>query len=289
MIPTEHLWIGSPNSQGVVQDHVRRNAANAPYLLYSALAFAAAHRHHLSPNDNKYRVAAPYHYQHSLQKYFEKLNNTLTGNEADSLLVSCQLHASLAFLNAGTVHNGGLSIDLGWVRSMRGVRFITQSPELMTSLSQGRFHEIARLASSDWTEICEREPRDRSPRAATDLRQVQALEHLTAALHPDQRAVLAHTLSMLRDLALVRPDPGVIEYFMIWINRQPSAFVELLQAAEPVALLTIGLWCALFGRIDEWWIVGPARAECHRICSYVEGLGERRFEGVVRYLRMVSQ
>lgn len=288
VIRTDRAWIGAPHSQGLIQEHVRRNAATAPYLLYSALAFSAAHMHFLEPGNSKYRVAAPYHYQHSLRRYSDKLSGVLDDDDADSLFVSCQLHAVLAFCNASSAHDTTRALDLGWVRSMRGIRFITQSPPLLATLERGPFHPISHLTQPDWRAVCAQAPRDPSPRVAADLHQLQALEHLCAAAPPPHRAPLLHALAMLRDLAPLRPTPAVVATFMAWVHRQPAAFLARLDAAEPVALLALAAWCALFSRIDEWWIVGPARAECGRICAYVAGLGQVRLQGVVGYLRTFS-
>ena len=216
VVPTDHLWIGSQYAQGLIQDHVRRNAANAPYLLYSALAFSAAHRQYLEPTSNKYRVAGPYHYQHSLRRYFDKLSVVLDGEDAESLFVSCQLHALLAFLNAASAHTGQPGIDLGWVRSMRGIRFITQSPQLIASLQRGHFSSMVRSAAHDWEEICaEQEQFDNDPRVAVDLQHLQILQGLCASSHREHRESILHSIGMLRDLAQLIPEPAVIGIFMI--------------------------------------------------------------------------
>lgn len=288
--PTEHLWIGSPCSQRIVQEHVHRHAATTPYLLHSALAFSAAHMHFINPTINKYRVAAPYHYQHSLRRYFDKLSETLEGDDAASLLVSCELHAFLAFMNAGSGHNGRSGVDLGWVRSMRGMQFIMQSPHLVSSLERSAFHSVLRKNAHSWQQICEQEQRDTNNRVAADLHQLRALDHFVGlCANPDQRRVLSHSLSMLRDLAHIRPQPATIGVFMIWINRQPSEYIDLLQLEEPLALLMLGMWCVMFGRIEEWWIVGPARAETRKICEQVERMGDGRFGSVVGYLRSLCR
>ena len=284
--PTEHLWIGSPCSQGIIQEHVRRNAATTPYLLHSALAFSAAHMQYLNPTANMYRVAAPYHYQHSLRRYFDKLSETLEGDDAGSLFVSCQLHAFLAFINAASTHIGKPGVDLGWVRSMRGMRFITQSPHLMSSLEHSVFQPVLRMDAHSWQQICEQEQRDTSARVAVDLHHLRALEHLiSSTAHPDHRPILAHSLAMLRDLSHILPQPAAIVVFMIWINRQPADFIDLLQLEEPLALLMLGMWCAFFSRIEEWWIVGPAKAEGRKICEQVERMGGGGWGGAVGYLR----
>ena len=287
VIPTEHAWIGSPHAQGLAQDHVRRNAADAPYLLYSALAFSAAHMHYLHPADSKYRAAAAYHYQHSLRAYFDKLSGTLDNDDADSLFVSCQLHAFLAFLNAGSAHDDQGGVDMGWIRSMRGTRFITESPQLMLSLQRGDFGSVLRSTGANWKEICGQGQSDADARVAADTQQLQSLENLCAGLHTERRDALSYAITMLRDLAQLKPEPAAVSTFMIWINRQSSTFIDLLEDGEPLALLTIAFWCALICRVDEWWIVEPARAECRRVCEHVGGLYDSTYDSVLSYLQSI--
>lgn len=282
--PTSDAWIGSNDLQSLVQHLVRGSASNAPYLLYSALAFAAAHKLYLEPSDSKYRIAAPYHYQHSLRKYFRKLSDALEGDDAESLYASCQLHSFLAFLNAASSQNT-LGIDLGWVRSTRGVRFIVQSPQLMASLQQGDFAQVTQSAGLSWHDLCGREALDNDRRVAVDLQHLRLLESVCSSLPSQHQDVCLQVVQTLHLLVQVRPEPAAIGAFMSWIYRLPDTFVDLLEAADPVASLIIGMWCALFSRIDEWWIVGPAKAECRKVCEHIDDVFDARFDNVVAHLR----
>lgn len=284
---TSDPWIGTPTLQTLTQRLVQRDAANAPYLLYSALAFSAAHKQHLEPSNRKYQIAAPYHYQHSLREYFEKLSRSLSVNDAESLYASCQLHSFLAFWNAASSQNI-LGIDLGWIRSMRGMRFIMQSPQLMASLQRGEFARTIESASHSWQDICRREAHDTDSRVAIDLHHLRLLENLCSNLQPQHQNTCRQGIRTLCGLAQVRPEPAAIATFMSWICKLPDAFIDLVETADPVASLAIGMWCALFSRIDEWWIVEPARAECRKVCEHIDGLFDSRYDDVVAHLRSLA-
>lgn len=286
---TNRAWIGCPWAQHRVQSLVRREAASAPYLLYSALAFSAAHMHHLDPASSKYRVAAPYHYQHSLRRYSDKLNAPLLADDAEALLASCQLHAFLAFSTASSTQDELPGVELGWVQSMRGIRFIVQAPQLMESIQSGSFGPLITMASNDWQSVHAQHQLDpKTTRVATDLRQLQVLGELCIELPATHRDALVQAISMLRDVAQLKPAPQMIGTCMAWINRLPTTVIELLKTGDSVAVLTLGLWCALFSRIDEWWIAQPARGKCQKVCEYIDSLHDSRYDEIVTYLRSFS-
>ena len=285
LTPSTTCWIGCPIMQELLQEHIERAAPQTPYLLYSVLAFSAAHRYHLNPEEAKYKAAALYHYQQSLEKYSGQLSGVLEEGEAESLLASCSLHAYLAFIYSPFSHIGRPSaenIEPDWVRSMQGATFIMQSPVLAAGLRRGKF--AAFLDRTQFWRVEHYEDANPSQHHPTDMRHFLNLAqcHTATIQH---REILSVALDLLQDLVRLRPTPDAVGSFIAMINELPKGFTDLLQAAEPQALLIIAFWCALFSRTNLWWIVPSARAECHRLCEYVGSLQDPRYAEIVDYLQ----
>ena len=88
----------------------------------------------------------------------------------------------------------------------------------------------------------------------------------------------------LDELLHLSTDPHIEGRFIFFMKRLSPAFVDLLKANEPRALLILELWCALLSRIDQWWSVKGARIECGRICEHLWTMHDDRFAESVAFL-----
>ena len=81
-------------------------------------------------------------------------------------------------------------------------------------------------------------------------------------LTPSAVAVLEHTLKMLRRVYVVATTNNIIEpqvATLSWPIVIPDAFIEMVQAHNPYALVLLAHYCILLKRNDSrWWIEGKA-------------------------------
>lgn len=275
-------WIGPPHLQSLIQSLVDGDMSKAPYLLYSAVAFSAAHMQYLQPMDSKYRLAAPYFYQLSLKKYIEKLDGVLRDEETDLLYASCQIHCFLAFWNAAPTQQA-LSIDLDWVRSIQGLRFIMQSPRLVDSLRQKNITYIDSTVNRSWYGVYGHQ-RAFDVRAAGDFRHINLLHSVCAREQVHYQSDCLVSIKGLQALARVSPESSTIHTFMSWIYELPDTILELVEAVDPIASLIVGTWCIMLSRINQWWIIEPAGAECRKVCGRIGHHTDDMLVEVLAYL-----
>lgn len=90
-----------------------------------------------------------------------------------------------------------------------------------------------------------------------------------SALTPTIVNVLEHTLKLLRRVFVVTSTNTIIEpqaASLCWPIVIPDAFIDMVQAHNPYALVLLAHYCILLKRNDSrWWIEGKAEELLHKI------------------------
>ena len=74
-----------------------------------------------------------------------------------------------------------------------------------------------------------------------------------------------------------------IDGFLSFMMSITDTFVTRLKQKDEKAILILGYWCALFGRLDQWWITSSAKIECTRICAYLAGSPDARTQALLKF------
>jgi hypothetical protein len=263
---------------------------NTPYLLHAILAFAAGHLAFIQPSQKKYAIAAAYHYQQSLSLYSSHLRTSFDAKYVNQIIGCGHLQTMLAFQN---IYLGGSNGDGGgfvWLRAMRGIPTLWKSINL-TTYSGG----------SIWSTVCDESHKGRDEVFCThkesddvnlcDSSTCKALHKLCglavgsprANITLDDRNIFQEPLSHLCLLARLDADPDKIGRYVGFVASLSNSFLQVLENKDPRALLIICYFCIYFSEIGQWWITRSAVAECRRICTILETIGDQRILELLQF------
>ena len=275
--------IGSPECQRTLQQYGLQLSIGASYLLYAILAFSASHLSFLFPEQKKYGIAATINYDRSLASYLAEIRTGLDANNANAILGACHLHTMLAFRNVLSNNSAEGDLAFTWLRTMQGVGIMRHANNL--GLFETIWQPIYIESRGGEEFVCHHSEFDEkktwasvTSKALHQLCDIELSPSQTLKTNPYQKP-----LSLLCILLQYNGEHDKICLFMSTVGMLPSSFVELLYFNDPRAMLILSYWCALLSQIDQWWIVGSARAECVRLCTYLDTIPNQKIHDLLRY------
>ncbi len=269
MHTTDHLWIGGPSFQMILQRHGPSLTVESPYLRFIMLSFSAYHLATIRPQTKKYELAGAIYYSCALQSYSTALQNPGAA-DVDALMACSVLLAMLAYKNLTfSQQRHGSSADKEPVPDITGLQLMTgfsilkSMPALQPKLGQsvmiskceiGRPHHLKSVAEySEKLTTVERLERfcnaDKSPTMLEGVHDV--------------------ALSSLRHLMLSEIGGDVISTYCFAVRGFDSRFISLLERKDPKALLLLCYWCVIGARIGQWWMVDSARLDGMKLLNFL--------------------
>ncbi|KAI9643298.1 hypothetical protein NHQ30_007915 [Ciborinia camelliae] len=282
-------WIGTTAFQRILQQHGLELSLNAPYLMHAILAFSARHLIYLRPEEKKYNIAFALHYALSLSSYSLQLRTIFDASNADASLASSYLHTMLAFKNVQPQNHSTVDVDaaggLTWLRAMRGVTVLWSMSDIRShqknSLFLGLDNHCKQVAEGEAPDLDDVLPALNSWALETS-RAIRGLFEVDC--DPDTfKNSYEGPLNNLYQLMRLGNDRDVICRFMSFVGELPDSFVELLDQKEPRALLMLCYWSALLTQHESWWVGGPAKVVCKRLCSYLDGILDQRVHDLLQF------
>jgi hypothetical protein len=268
-----------------MQLHSLQLSVGAPYLLHAIIAFSARHLNFLRPDEKDYDIVASLHYGQSLVAYTSQLRDSLDAKNSEAMVGCCHLHTILAFENIRSGIYVGQGDGLTWVRAMRGAPVLWNTTNLQSLVSDSIWNPVCVDAHSRSPDRCNHALMEETDSWATTT--CKALHQLceVPSNSIQQRNPYEQPLSRLCDLMRCSMGHEDIGSFVAFICSLPLTFVQLLERNEPRALLIVCYWCALISQIDQWWIGGPSKAECFRLCTYLESISDQKIRDLLHFPR----
>lgn len=175
--------------------------------------------------------------------------------------------------------DGAVNLDLRWVKIMSGMNLLRGHAVVKNSAGPGLwdavFHEsetlgnvlyestYPALAVPDWMNQLI---------SIFDTAQLENLPEDNPYKHPLQQLLVLATTEIL---------PERVGAFTAFIAKLPAPFLMLLERFDDRALLILGYWCAMFSKVDQWWITESARRQHVSICTYLSVSSDSRIRRLV--------
>lgn len=236
------------------------------------LAVASTHQANLRPDDAPQNVVAARFRQTAAHMYRQKLREPISRENMDVLLTTCMLVSMFSF-SAPSIRprdSWVFSTDpgaLNWLLIQGGLSCLIDctQPWMDESIWRDPF-----LISSTYELYDDHRPgrEDLDPDLADLCDVSDATTEETNPYHWPLRM-----LSPMLRLPLAKVEANRVSSFM---GRLPPAYLRLVQAKEPRALLLLAYWLAIMCSVHDWWIDARVRSECRAICMYLETSDDRR-------------
>lgn len=236
------------------------------------LAVASTHQANLLPGDGQQTVVAARFRQTAAHLYCQKLQNPITRANMDILLTTCMLVAMFSF-SAPEIRprdSWVFSDDpgaLNWLLIQGGLAGLIDC--IMPWIDESIWRDAFLVSSAYELYDDHRMGREDLDEDLADLCDIS--DTTTEDTNPYHWPL--RMLSPLLRLPLTKIEANRISSFM---GRLPSAYLRLVQAKEPRALLLLAYWLAVMCSVHDWWIDARVRSECQALCMYLDGSGDRR-------------
>ena len=287
-IEVSYPWFGSTESQRIMQYDGLQLLLRAPYLLHGILSFSASHLSYLHHYNKKYCAAAVLHYQLSLISYQERLQKDVNSKNVDLLFGGCLLQSMMAFgylfheARDGPLDSDDKGVGLTWLRAMQGTKILYEREELRPYLTKSIWLPVF-LESNCWEEsFCNHQEDEEDSWAAHTSKALHRLFELDDSSIVDENPY-RQPLALLCQLMRCESSHDNIGMFMMFSGKLPPEFIGLLENSDQKAMLIMGYWSALFGKIDQWWIVRSTKVECMRICEFLDKASDARIRDLLAF------
>jgi hypothetical protein len=272
--------IGTTSIQQTMRTIILSLAQDSPFLINAMLAFSANHLHILKSEDHSSRLTAEHHSQIALHSYSQTLAGELKLSEINSTVAACLLVTAIAFFTENCSPSASFLFSddpkqAEWLTLVAGLAGLLRRAENKDVISKsiwmpmisGNTHQALAQPSSSRTSL---------PEAFLKLCHVD--DESTADNNPYHSE-----LDLLDQLMAVRTNNETFANLVQFPCRMDPAFVVLIQAKDPVALLILAYWFTNILEVDFWWLKARARSELFAICSYLDGWPDDRFERLLQY------
>ena len=280
----------------ILRHKVLSMVSSSPFLFHAVLGISAAHLQHLLPahinplQNQEHRLAETRHWQQALKLFqIELANPQMFGmHNMDQLLTTCMLL---------TVHTLSLPGDgkyqsfvdlpraetasaLGWISSQRGFRALFA--ELGHFLQNSVWLPVF-LHAVDYTRAPTQNGLDVD--RVSDL--LDQLCGITATTLSGENVYVDPKSKLVQQLR-VEPSVGTFHQLITFPGQLETAFVQLLEAKDPAALLILSHWLAHISKVGFWWIKPRAELECRAICSNLASSDDPRILELLNYPASVA-
>ncbi len=238
-------------------------ATRCPYLLQEILAVSAIHLHHLQPdNPEGYERLAQEHHAQALSLFRKALSLEDAPSHSQDLFACSALIMRFYFAAfkdpAALLFNEGSASLPEWVFPLRGcVALVHQfSDELKTGPMGEMLQTYSEACDDDGFQFAQSESDD----------QIQLLgRRLGAMTSPQDQAVCGPALAQLRKCFTIAERGDIISLKAGTFSFAATVSTEFLHAMSkerrPSALVVMGFWCVLLGRVpSKWWLRGTSAA-----------------------------
>lgn len=284
-------WLAAPTFQRILQQHGVQLGLRCDYLLHAILAVTASHLHYLDPTKAELELIYGFHNSLSLRLYREKLNR-IQLEDADALFACGAIHTIMAVRHtmldaiAGCEMRGGLDGLLLGLKSIKSFPVFPCPFHKGNRMTDGPFHHLFPTCdfARQWTTEVNQEVSKRTSHLAgleSHLRQLAG-----SAVFEDTYRKPFQYLVIVGECELSSSGLDIVFSFS---NQLKPCYHEALEDHEPVALLLLGYWLAMFSTIKQSWITKPVGTLCKRFYVHLLDVLPATVQGREALLAPVAQ